>query len=331
MSSTHEVTVVPVRLEPHPNADRLAIVRVWGYTAIVAKDAWSDGALGAYLPPDSLVDVSRPEFAFLAGDAKPKYGGKARIKAKKLRGVWSQGLLVRAPAGSADGQDVAELLHVEHYEPLPDLTMSGPVAPPPRGFVGGAYDLESWRKYGASVFVPGETVIVTEKIHGTSARFTCVDGAMNCGSRSQWKVDTPGDPWWEALRCTPPLRAFCETHPGIVVYGEVYGHVQDLRYGTRKSEIRFACFDMRRPDGSWLDADEWQRTCDEHGLPMVPLLWVGPYSPERIEELAEGPSQVPGADHVREGCVVRPVRERWHEEAGRAVLKIVGNGYLEKA
>jgi hypothetical protein len=34
---------------------------------------------------------------------------------------------------------------------------------------------------------------------------------------------------------------------------------------------------------------------------------------------------------VREGCVVLPVRERRHPEIGRVQLKIVGNGYLERA
>ena len=46
--------------------------------------------------------------------------------------------------------------------------------------------------------------------------------------------------------------------------------------------------------------------------------------------LAEGPSLVPGANHVREGCVVQPIRERVDVRLGHTVLKIVGNGYLER-
>ena len=34
--STHRVEIVPVNLEPHPNADTLSIVRVFdGYTCVV--------------------------------------------------------------------------------------------------------------------------------------------------------------------------------------------------------------------------------------------------------------------------------------------------------
>ena len=39
---------------------------------------------------------------------------------------------------------------------------------------------------------------------------------------------------------------------------------------------------------------------------------------------------MPGANNVLEGCVVRPIRERLDVRLGRCVLKIVGNGYLER-
>lgn len=65
--STHRVEVVPVVLERRPGADSLSIVRVVaGYTVCVKTADWRGRALGAYVPPDSLVDTGRPEFAFLA-------------------------------------------------------------------------------------------------------------------------------------------------------------------------------------------------------------------------------------------------------------------------
>ncbi|MGH9759840.1 MAG: hypothetical protein ACREAC_03250 [Blastocatellia bacterium] len=83
--STHKVEVVPVVLERHPNADTLSVVKVFGgYTVCVRTVDFKDGDLGAYIPPDSVVDSSRPEFAFLAGHE--------RIKVKRLRGIVSMGL-----------------------------------------------------------------------------------------------------------------------------------------------------------------------------------------------------------------------------------------------
>jgi len=184
VNSTHQVEVVRVRLEPHPNADRLSVVRVYGYQVCTASAEWRERPpagtdpetgesywLGAYVPPDSLVDVSVPAFAFLA--PKAKSDGKARIKAVRLRGVQSFGLLVPAPGGAAEGDDVADVLKVEHYEPpLPGEagspgdrlfagaeSASAPAVDPPK------YDLEAFRRHHAA-FAPGERVVVTEKLDG---------------------------------------------------------------------------------------------------------------------------------------------------------------------
>ncbi len=64
---------------------------------------------------------------------------------------------------------------------------------------------------------------------------------------------------------------------------------------------------------------------------LVPLLFSGPYDEAKAPLLAEGSSTVPGAKHVREGCVIRPVIERTDPEIGRVQLKIVSSGYLERA
>jgi tRNA-binding EMAP/Myf-like protein len=59
------------------------------------------------------VDSTRLEFAFLAGHE--------RIKVKKLRGIVSQGLLVKAPSHAKEGDDVMADLGVRHYVPPADL------------------------------------------------------------------------------------------------------------------------------------------------------------------------------------------------------------------
>ena len=40
---------------PHPNADILSIVKVFGYTCVVRTQDWKDRSVGAYIPPDSAV------------------------------------------------------------------------------------------------------------------------------------------------------------------------------------------------------------------------------------------------------------------------------------
>jgi RNA ligase (TIGR02306 family) len=388
--STHRVDVVRVNLEPIPGADKVALARVYGYTCVTAKDQWSADSLGAYIPPDSLVDPARPVFSFLAKDTRSD--GLVRIKARKLRGVLSFGLLVPAPPGVAEGDDVAELLGVTHYEPPvkgagggSGLVFGGETCAGPSGVYAPKYDVEAFRRYAQEVFTPGEPVVVSEKIHGASSKYVFQDGVMYCGSRTEWKKEYPSynhltvdgiadqllavnktrahkmgyvelsvedararagtilddlrnkpahrNLWWKALDATPTLRAFCEANPGVVVYGEVYGAVQDLTYGRKPGEVSFAAFDLLE-NGEWVDAiPSWIRLKDAN-VPQVPIAtgkagWA-PFDFDRLCDLAEGPSLIhPG--HCREGVVVKPLVERRHDKIGRVQLKIVGAGYLERS
>src|SRR5438046_3480508 len=116
MNSTHKVEVVRIeRIEKHENADTLGIVNVFGgYPCCVRLGDFKEGDLAAYIPPESVCPATEP-FAFL--------GDHRRIKVKRLRGVYSLGLLIHAPAGSKEGDDVAAALGVTHYEPPTTFVM----------------------------------------------------------------------------------------------------------------------------------------------------------------------------------------------------------------
>ena len=311
MKSTHRTEVIRVRLEPHPNADSLSIVRPWGYTVCVRTADWKDGDLGAYVVPDSIVPNS-PTFAFL--------GEHRRVKVRRLRGVLSQGLLVPAPEGAQEGDDVASILGVTRYEPPLPMSTGGEDERPPAGWRP-VYDVESWHRY-RHLLVEGETIIVTEKIHGCNARYTFQDGRMHCGSRTTWKRESDTNLWWRALRQSPWIEGWCREHEGVTLYGEVFGQVQDLKYGAGRNDLFFRAFDAWGK--GWMPQVELQTTTAQ----MVPTLFVGPYSEEKVRELATGQSTF--ADHIREGCVIRPVVQRDSEEIGRVVLKLVSDAYLER-
>lgn len=332
--STFKVEIVPVRLERHPNADALSVVHCFGYQVVVRTEDWLDRRIGAYIPPDSVVPDTE-QFAFLEGHN--------RIRAKKLRGTWSMGMLVPAPEGAQIGDDVAEQLGITHYDPPLKLNPRHGVrvepddtAPEPFGIYP-KYDVENMRRY-SHLFVPGEPVIATEKIHGASGRWTFQDGEFRVGSRNRWIKD--GDSiWWRALRKYPLLMEYLEGCPNLTAYGEVYGWVQDLRYGHKPGEVSLALFDFwvqpsgdgYQPRTGWADKETFIWACETYGLPYVPLLYLGPFDLPVLERYAEGPSQIPGAGHFREGIVVCPRREREDPEVGRVQLKLVSNTYLEKA
>ena len=319
MTSFHTCDVVEVKLEPHPNADSLSLVRVDDYQCAVRTDDWNDGDLGVYIPPDSIVPETEP-FAFL--------GKHRRIKAKRLRGEWSMGLLIHAPPGANLGDDCMEQLGIEHYEPEVhgNFTTGGDNVTAPNIFVP-TYDVMNFRKY-ARFFEDGEEVIVTEKIHGSNARFVCTKDVMYCGSRKYWKKEDPDNMWWKALnRCTV-LDSWLRHHEDLAVYGEVFGNQKLMKYGLKNGVIDFAAFDILAGD-RWLDYDEAHTVGAP--LPWVPLIYRGPFDKDMIMELAEGNSRLPGASHYLEGVVVKPVHERTHPKIGRVQLKVVGNRYLSKS
>jgi RNA ligase (TIGR02306 family) len=322
MNSTHKVEVYHLdAIEKHPNADTLGIVRFGGYQVCVKLGDFHAGQLAAYILPDSVVP-DRPEYAFL--------GGKFRIKAKRLRGEWSMGLLIHAPEGANEGDDIAEQLGITHYEPPIDrLSTGGDCVAGPSSYP--QYDVESFRRYAQVAFTPGELVYVTEKIHGTNGRFVYHNGEMFCGSKTTWKKNLAPNVWWRALKSHPRIEAFCLQNPDVAVYGEVYGSVQELKYGVPRGEVRIALFDIYR-NGRWIDASELYTIADAWKLPTVPVIKACPYDFDTLLALAEGPSLIPGADHHREGIVVKPYSERYAPQVhGRVSLKIISNEYLAKS
>lgn len=322
VKSTHKVEVVPITLEKHPNADALSIVKVWGFTVVVKTADWIDKTMGAYIQPDSVVNTQREEFTFLKGHE--------RIKVKKLRGIVSQGLLLPVPEGSKVGDDVAAILDVERYEPPTPLSSGGEDCPPPDGWKP-CFDVESWNRY-KHLFKEGEQVVATEKVHGASARYLFQDGIQYCGSRTGWKKEDEKNLWWKAFRNTPSIKAFCEANPGITLYGEVAGQVQDLKYGAKPGEVFFYAFDVW-DKSNWLNFDEYLSLTNTWNVPRCPIIYTGPYS-EEIQKLAEGKSivaQAKNIDQIREGIVIRPAIEKTDPEVGRVCLKVVSNSYLERA
>ena len=366
-NSTHRVDVVPLNLKKLEGSDFLSVARVYDYECVTQTAQWEGRQLAAYVPPDTLVNTTRPEFAFLAPQAKSD--GWYRIKAKKIRGVRSFGLLVPVPEGVAEGDDVAEQLGVVHYDPdihasrngkngiVPGEATSGPNLFVPK------YDVEAGRKYASRAFAVGEPVVVLEKLHGQNCRCVYTNGQQYVGSRSEWKREFPSydhitvdyllgqstemtreraetivaanakkgkkrSVVWEAFANTPAIRDFCEANPDYILFGEVYGQVQDLKY---QGGINFAGFDIMH-NGRWLDWDESQRLRRVFDIPWVPILGEAvPFDFDTISAMAEGQSLVPGANNVREGVVVKSRVEREVPRVGRACFKFVGCGYLERS
>lgn len=336
---THVVKIECI--EKHSNADTLDIIRVYGtkedpfsgYSCIVKNGLWKEGDLGCYIAVDALVPLDHSEFSWLVGKHEKTVEGKkyALIKASKLRGIFSQGIFVPVPEGFKEGDDISEHFGIKKWEPEEHSSpsrpggsiKSGQMAPDP-GYMQ-HYDIEGFKKYG-SLIEEGEEVILTEKIHGCQARYVFMNDQLYVASKRFYKKaeDQENDAWWQAaLKYDLPNKM--KQIPGIALIGEMYGQVQDLKYGKDSQELIF--FDAFHTGAKrYLDYDDFVALCQKLDLPTVPVLYRGPWKPE-LKELAEGMSTVPGANCIKEGWVLKLPKERWNAKVGRVFLKLVGTMY----
>jgi len=371
-------------IEKLPNSDTLMITNVLGgYPCIVKVGSFREGDLAAYCPIDSIVPTTHPAFAFLQDS---RGNPTSRLKAKRLRGTFSMGLLVPAPAGAKVGEDVQALFGIEKWEPdesnrKPGRAggkIAGGDSEKDPGFLPEYTDLEGLRRWG-KVFQEGDPVQISEKCHGCSSRYVFSQGRLWCGSRHQikrapreptraefrsyqvkktwWRLserfwDTlhgaaeligipvtpktvrPPEPprgvresvWWQVARLYD-LETRLKSTPDIAIYGEIYGPTQDLKYDSPDAP-KLAVYDvMDLQTRRWYDTDEAITLVRRLGLEMVPEIYRGPWK-EELRDLAEGPTTIGSGAHVREGIVIRSLKEETHPGLSRKILKLVGQGYL---
>jgi RNA ligase (TIGR02306 family) len=317
MSEFHVETIRVGPIVKHPNADNLSITRVRDYPVILRTGEFLEGDLAVYVPVDAVVPAGDPRWAFL--------GEHRRIVAKRLRGIFSMGLLTAAPPGvSEPGVDVGALLGVAKYEPAEPPAEGEDEADP--GFFPAYTDVEAIRRF-PDVLREGEEVVLTEKVHGANARYLFHEGRLFAGSHTRVKRRDPKNLWWKpalALDLERRLAPF----PGIAVYGEVFGKVQDLRYGMQGDAVSLVLFDAQDiRTREYLDYDAFVALAGSLDLPAVPVLHRGPWRDD-LRGLAEGKTVIGGGAHCREGFVARPARERFDARVGRVILKLHGEDYL---
>ncbi|WNZ12781.1 RNA ligase (ATP) [Streptomyces sp. 11x1] len=350
--STLRVTAEVLTIHEHPNADALELAQVGLYRAVVAKGAYRTGDTAVYIPEQSVLPAPLIEELGLTG--RLAGGNSDRVKAVRLRGELSQGIVCRPralagidlTAAVTDGTDFAEQLGIVKWVPPIPPTMSGEVesAPDLLPWV----DIENIRRH-PGIFPPGEPVVLTEKLHGTACLVTYLaeDGRVlvsskGFGSKSLALKEDPRNLYWRAVhghRVGEVAARLAERLGArrVGIFGEVYGAgVQDLTYGAdgRRDTLGYAVFDVSADiDGRvrWLDSAELSTLLDGE-LPLVPRLYEGPYAADLVLEVAEGRETVSGRElHLREGVVIRPVIERYSPvTGGRAVAKAVSPAYLTR-
>ncbi len=381
--STHRVEVVKIdEIVPHGNADRLELAKIMGWQVVIGKGNFQAGQHAAYIPVDSILPNSLEMRLFPPGSKITLK--KGRVRSIKIRGQMSQGMIIPLDdvlqelhatgkvddleindTGSNDvffvGQDLAGPLGVTKYEP-PEPEFGGgngtrakmasknQINPNFKKYT----DIENIKWY-TNVFQEGEAVYISEKMHGTSARYgyaprhyegftgaikqaamsflakfrivktqQFVFGSRNVqlhtGSNKSWyKEDV-----YSKILAQEDIKN--KLQDGECVYGEIVGHniQKNYSYGCKEGEHRFFVYDVM-VDGKWLDFPAFERFCSQRGFTPVPKLYVGPWSQEVHMKYRDGDSTV-GGQKIREGIVIKPVVDDV-SICGRKVLKSISDAY----
>lgn len=340
--SDFTVPVVVIRaIEPIPNADAIELAVVGEYRSVIRKSQFCAGDIAVYLPEAAIIPDDILERLGLTG--KLSGGAKNRVKAIKLRGCLSQGILFdEVPLGAAVGDDVATAFGIVKYEPKIPTHMAGRAA----NLFGYPikYDIENYKAHH-TLIADGEEVEFTEKAHGTFCGvavhpdldrddlfdrngFVYSKGLGAKGIVFENTEENADNIYVVAAKNVwPRIR---EVFPGrpVHVFGEIYGQgVQDLTYGQLTKA--FAVFDIN-VDCAYLGREELAVAVARLGLDRVPVLYRGPFSREVLYQHTDGRTVLSNGAHVREGVVVTPVIERRHPRHGRVILKSVSGDYLTR-
>lgn len=297
-------------VEIHPNADTLEIASVLGWRVCVKKGEFKPGDKVVYIEVDSLLP-RLPAFMFLfkGGDAEKE---TVRLKTVRLRGSISQGICfslesLNIPQGTAEGQDVTDLLGIAKYE-----------APESSGglftagdFPGGVipktdetriqvleYILSAYRhiRFAGTVKLDGSsTTLGAVSLTGDPLEdMILASRTKKLYLESQFRRKFPeqegGKSHFEmacdSVNAVALLHKYCmENCRRLALQGETIGPgVQSNKYGLKNYTIRFFnVFDIDRQE--YLPYNEKKRVLAEIGVPMVDTVVEDYILPKTVEEL----------------------------------------------
>jgi len=355
MSSSLIVEVCRIKnICHHPAADKLDLSIVKGWQVVVGRDQFKEDDLIVYIPMDAVIPTELAD----EWNVRNYLGGqnKDRVRCARLRGEMSYGLIMPNSNNWAEGEDVAKHFGITKH--IPPLRVTAADAAPRDIMFPEFTDVENINNF-PEAFVDGEEVIVTEKIDGSCDRigFSITrDGDIDikAGSMSYKRTmpllwDLPSNPYWYPLT-TEPVVKLLKFYSGIMkkefednnliernitLFGEVYGGSirgghKSMDYGT-PTAYGFAAYGLK-VDDIFIDWNKLQSLCARFRVPTVPVIAKITFNMEELKKLVIGNSllaqQNGKIEHIREGIVIYPIKERRDPKLGRCILKMLNPDFL---
>lgn len=191
---SYSAIVSRVKTRPHPNADNLQLALVNGYTVVIGIDV-PDGALGVFFPCDGQVSEEFAEANDLIGYTDPDTGERKggffaknrRVRSQKLRGEKSEGYWTTFDSFAFTGYDMSQLKEGDTFDSLGGIPICNKYyTPATLKQMNSKQIIKRLNKqfpkhveteklqYEVHKIKPGSIIYITEKLHGTSARYAYV-------------------------------------------------------------------------------------------------------------------------------------------------------------
>lgn len=330
-------------VESHSQADRLEIAVIKGWRTVIGKDQFKAGDKVVYLPPDCIIPTPISDkwnvTKYLSSIKEDGIVVGGRVKVARLRGEPSYGFVVLPEQDWAIGTDVAAHFGITKWEP-PISSTDGDSERECPAF----HKYTDWENINnfPDLIQDGEIVEISEKLHGKSFRgsicrvpdengnfsFEFMAGShevrrkefcvlnktrinSETGEKETYQVSKKSQ-FWEVYDKHPNLKDMLQyisdNKHDVIVFGEIYGSaVQDLTYNMKNGEWDFRLFDIS-VNGKYINSEQRIQYCQKFNIPTVPILYVGPFSRDKVNEFVSGNTTL-CENQIREGVVVKLIKE----------------------
>lgn len=213
-----------LKIEDIPNADRIQLATVQGWQSVCIKNQFKEGDSIIFVPIDTVIQRAVwNEFLF-----SDKNSLEIRLKTKKLRGVYSQGVIFSLSAignaleGAVEGDDVGERLSVTKYEKAVPNAQSARGGLP--SFLRKS-DEENLQSSPACFdeLKASHRVFASLKMDGSSFKAYLKGDEFGVCSRSLDLKDEAGNKFWDAARSLDLENKMRKLGLNLCICGELCG------------------------------------------------------------------------------------------------------------
>lgn len=304
------------KIRPAENSDFLEILNFdeIGWDVLVAKGTYNINDIVYFVPPESVLPLEMSEEMNIT-----KYLHKGRVVVSKLRGNRSEGLVV--PINLIERY----IPYILKWEDLPSQNMRGDGVPGcdiPDIFTS-FYKMPNILNEPYT-FDPGESLFISEKIHGTNMRFgELLNPNTNeyehyVGSHNVVLKENKDNLYWNVYN-----TFFRDKIPhDVVFYAEIFGPGVQGKWNYDRKKVDVRVFASKEDNERYMSHKDLEALCKDIGIPCVTFTQHTFKDIEDLREIAEQPSSYT-TSHCKEGIVIVSKDKPWK------MAKCISFKYLE--